>query len=81
MGILSIIIMIYLLTLSRKYYKNINYVNINNTDGKPVVKMVVYNDALVSKRIGVANGKLKSPEDLDMFNEEIAEMFGGTLSV
>ena len=43
--------------------------------GKPVVKMVVYNDALVSKRIGVANGKLKSPEDLDMFNEEIAEMF------
>jgi len=47
--------------------------------GKPVVKMVVYNDAPVSKRIGVANGKLKSPEDLDMFNEEIAEMFGGTL--
>ena len=46
--------------------------------GKPV-KMVVYNDAPVSKRIGVANGKLKSPEDLDMFNEEIAEMFGGTL--
>ena len=45
--------------------------------GKPVVKMVVYNDALVSKRIGVAKGKLKSPEDLDQYNDEIAAMFGG----
>ena len=47
--------------------------------GKPVVKMVVYNDAPVSKRIGVAKGKLKSPEDLDQYNDEIAAMFGGTL--
>ena len=47
--------------------------------GKPVVKMVVYNDAPVSNRIGVAKGKLKSPEDLDMFNDEIAEIFGSTL--
>ena len=47
--------------------------------GKPVVKMVLYNDAPVSKRIGVAKGKLKSPEDLDQYNDEIAAMFGGTL--
>ena len=47
--------------------------------GKPVVKMVVYNDAPVSKRIGVAKGKLKSPEDLDQYNDEIAAMFGGAL--
>ncbi len=47
--------------------------------GKPVVKMVRYNDAPVSKRIGVAKGKLKSPDDLDKDNEEIAAMFGGTL--
>ena len=47
--------------------------------GKPVVKMVVYNDAPVSKRIGVANGKLKSPVDLDRHNDEIAELFGGAL--
>ncbi len=47
--------------------------------GKPVVKMVVYNDVPVSKRIGVAKGKLKSPEDLDKYNDEIAEMFGGAL--
>ena len=47
--------------------------------GKPVVKMVLYNDAPVSKRIGVAKGKLKSPDDLDKYNDEIAAMFGGTL--
>ena len=47
--------------------------------GKPVVKMVIYNDTPVSKRIGVAKGKLKSPEDLDKYNDEVAEMFGGTL--
>ena len=47
--------------------------------GKPVVKMVVYNDTPVSKRIGVAKGRLKSPVDLDRHNDEIAELFGGTL--
>ena len=47
--------------------------------GKPVVKMVLYNEAPVSKRIGVAKGKLKSPDDLDKYNDEIAAMFGGTL--
>ena len=47
--------------------------------GKPVVKMVMYNDAFVSKRIGVAKGKLKSPDDLDKYNDEIADLFGGAL--
>ncbi len=47
--------------------------------GKPVAKMVVYNDVPVSKRIGVAKGKLKSPEDLDQYNEEIAALFGGNI--
>ena len=47
--------------------------------GKPVVKMVVYNEVPVSKRIGIAKGKLKSPADLDQYNDEIAEMFGGAL--
>ena len=47
--------------------------------GKPVVKIVMYNDVPVSKRIGVAKGKLKSPDDLDKYNDEIAAMFGGTL--
>ena len=47
--------------------------------GKPVVKIVTFNDVPVSKRIGVAKGKLKSPEYLDQYNDEIAAMFGGTL--
>ena len=47
--------------------------------GKPVVKIVTFNDVPVSKRIGVAKGKLKSPEDLDQYNDEIAAIFGGTL--
>lgn len=45
--------------------------------GKPVAKMTVYNDTPVSKRIGIAKGKLKSPEDLDQHNDEIVELFGG----
>ncbi len=47
--------------------------------GKPVVKMTLCNDAPVSKRIGIAKGKLKSPDDLDLYNDEIAEQFGGAL--
>lgn len=47
-------------------------------DGKPVVKMVRYNDAPVGRRLGAAKGRLKSPEDLDKCNDEIAEMFGIT---
>ena len=47
--------------------------------GKPVVKMVIYNEVPAEKRIGTAKGKLKSPENLDECNEEIAAMFGGAL--
>lgn len=47
--------------------------------GKPVVKMTLCSDVPVSKRIGVAKGKLKSPDDLDRYNEEITEQFGGAL--
>lgn len=47
--------------------------------GKPVAKIVIYNDAPVEKRIGVAKGKLKSPDNLDQYNDEIASMFGGGL--
>ena len=45
--------------------------------GKPVVKLVTCNEVPVLKRIGIAKGKLKSPDDLDKYNDEIAEMFGG----
>jgi len=45
--------------------------------GKPVVKLTAYNDVPVSKRIGIAKGKLESPDDLDQYNDEIAALFGG----
>ena len=44
--------------------------------GKPVVKLVTVEDEPVSRRIGVAKGKLKTPADLDRDNDRIAEMFG-----
>ncbi|MDO4487722.1 MAG: type II toxin-antitoxin system Phd/YefM family antitoxin [Eubacteriales bacterium] len=47
--------------------------------GKPVEKIVLCNDVPVSKRVGVAKGKLKSPKDLDKYNCEVADMFGGSL--
>ena len=47
--------------------------------GKPVVKMTVYQDKPVSRRIGVAKGKLKTPVDLDRDNAEIEALFGGNL--
>lgn len=45
--------------------------------GKPVVEMKVYHDEQTSKRIGTAKGKLRSPDDLDKYDKEIEEMFGG----
>ena len=42
--------------------------------GKPVVKMVIHNETPVSKRIGVAKGKLNSPEDFDLYNDEITAL-------
>ena len=47
--------------------------------GKPVVKMTICQEVPVAKRIGVAKGKLTAPENLDQYNGEIAEMFGGAL--
>lgn len=47
--------------------------------GKPIVQMTVYNDAPVSKRIGIAKGRLKSPDDLDKYNDEVAGLFEGAV--
>ena len=47
--------------------------------GKPVAKIVMFEETPVSRRIGVAKGKLKSPVDLDQYNDEIAAMFGGAV--
>lgn len=44
--------------------------------GKPVARVTAVQEAKPSKRIGAARGRLKVPEDLDRYNDEIAELFG-----
>lgn len=48
-------------------------------DGKPVARMTAFDGQPASKRIGIAKGILKSPDDLDKYNDEIAAMFGDCL--
>ena len=43
-------------------------------NGKPVAKIVPYESAPVSKRIGIAKGKFTVPDDFDAGNKEIAAM-------
>ncbi len=47
--------------------------------GKPVVKITLYQDTPVSRRVGVAKGRLKTPVDLDRDNAEIEALIGGEL--
>ena len=47
--------------------------------GVPVVEMKLAKRKPVSKRIGVAKGKLHVPDDFDKWDGEIADMFGDTL--
>ena len=46
---------------------------------KPVAKIVLVPQVDVSKRIGIANGLFKIPDDIDECNDEIAEMFYGAI--
>ena len=43
-------------------------------NGRPVVKITLVDDSPVSRRIGIARGKFRAPEDFDANNEEAAEM-------
>ncbi len=43
-------------------------------NGKPVVKITLVDQPSVSKRIGIAKGKFKAPDDFDANNEEAAAM-------
>ena len=42
--------------------------------GKPVVKITLVDQPVVPKRIGIAKGKFKAPDDFDANNEEAAAM-------
>lgn len=48
-------------------------------NGKAVVQMTLIPKKPVSKRIGVAEGKFKVPDEFDAWDKEIEEMFGGEL--
>ena len=46
-------------------------------NGKPVDRITLINDTLVSRRIGVAKGKFTVKGDFDAENDEIADMLTG----
>lgn len=46
-------------------------------NGRPAAKLVPMDTAPPGKRIGVAKGKFKAPDDIDAHNEEVARMFLG----
>ena len=49
-------------------------------NGRPVVKITLVDETPVSRRIGVAKGKFKAPDDFDAAGEEAAAMLTeGTL--
>ena len=46
-------------------------------NGRPVVKITAIEKKPVSRRIGVAEGKFTMPDDFDVDNEYIANLFTG----
>ena len=46
-------------------------------NGKPVVKITLIDDTPVSKRIGIARGKYKAPDDFDACNEDAVKLLTG----
>ena len=48
-------------------------------NGTAVVQMTLIPKKHVSKRIGVAEGKFKVPDDFDAWDKEVEEMFGGDI--
>ncbi len=48
-------------------------------NGTPVAKMVLFVDAPVEKRIGVAKGKIRIPDSWEDYDNEVAALFGGSL--
>ena len=45
-------------------------------NGTAVVQMTLIPEKVASKRIGVAEGKIKVPDEFDMWDKEIEERFG-----
>jgi len=49
-------------------------------NGRPAAKLVPIDTAPLDKRIGVAKGKFKAPDDIDTHNDEIARLFSNGAS-
>jgi antitoxin (DNA-binding transcriptional repressor) of toxin-antitoxin stability system len=46
-------------------------------NGRPAAKLVPIDTVSTGKRIGVAKGKFKVPDSIDLHNDEIARLFLG----
>jgi len=44
-------------------------------NGRPAARLVAIDPAPASRRIGVAKGKFKVPDDIDQRNDEVARLF------
>ncbi|MCK9488489.1 MAG: type II toxin-antitoxin system prevent-host-death family antitoxin [Xanthomonadales bacterium] len=45
-------------------------------NGRPVARLVPVRKGVPARRIGVAKGKFRAPEDIDAGNDLVAEIFG-----
>ncbi|MBQ6481976.1 MAG: hypothetical protein IJI45_12720 [Anaerolineaceae bacterium] len=50
-------------------------------NGRPVIKMTLVDESPVTRRIGIAKGKFRAPEDFDANNDEAAAMLMGEESL
>lgn len=46
-------------------------------NGRPAAKLVPLSSASPASRIGVAKGLFQVPDDIDAYNDEVAQMFLG----
>jgi len=48
-------------------------------NGRPAAKLVPMDAALTGKRIGIAKGLFEVPDTIDAHNEEVSQLFMGTV--
>ena len=46
-------------------------------NGRPAAKLVRFSSVVTGKRIGVAKGRFKVPDNIDMDNERVAKLLAG----
>ncbi len=48
-------------------------------NGKAIAQMTLISPKSTSRRIGVAEGKFKVPDEFDIWDREVEDMFGGEI--